>query len=156
MALTLGSNDFSADGPIPEQHTCKGPDLSPQLHWGGAPPGTKCFALVVTDPDAPDPKAPKTVWTHWILYALPSTATGLAQGVKRWELPPGTREGKNDWKATGWRGPCPPLGRHRYYFRLYALDEVTMDLGACDRARLEQVLTGHVLAVAELMGTFEK
>jgi Raf kinase inhibitor-like YbhB/YbcL family protein len=152
----LASADFAASGKIPALHTCKGADLSPELHWSGVPPGTKSLALVVTDPDAPDPAAPRVTWTHWLLYGLPPAATSLARGIKRWELPPGTREGKNDWQAAGWRGPCPPVGRHRYFFRLYALDEVTPDLGLPDRARLEQVLTGHVLEVALVFGTFEK
>jgi Raf kinase inhibitor-like YbhB/YbcL family protein len=156
MPLTLASADFPTGDKIPALHTCTGADLSPELHWSGAPPGTKSFALVVTDPDAPDPAAPKMTWTHWVLYALPATTTQLERGMKRHALPAGAREGKNDWKTPGWRGPCPPIGRHRYFFRLYALDEVTMDLNVPDRARLEQVITGHVLAVAELFGTFEK
>ncbi len=156
MSLTIASADFASGGAIPKLHTCKGADVSPELHWSGAPSGTKSFALVVTDPDAPDPAAPKMVWTHWMLYAMPATATGLARGIKRHELPAGTREGKNDSMEEGWSGPCPPIGKHRYFFRLYALDEVTPDLQSPDRARLEQVLTGHVLAVAEVMGTFQK
>ena len=156
MPLTLASADFAAQGKIPALHTGKGADLSPELHWSGAPAGTRSFALVVTDPDAPDPANPKVIWTHWLLYGLPASTAALPRGLKRWELPRGTREGKNDWQATGWRGPCPPIGKHRYYFRLYALDEVTPDLGGPDRARLEQVITGHVLEVAELVGTFEK
>jgi len=124
MSFTISSPNFTADGAIPRRHTCDGEDLSPALAWRGAPAGTKSFALVVDDPDAPDPKAPKMVWVHWVLHGIPADATGLAEGVKPAELPKGTREGLNDWKATGWRGPCPPIGRHRYYFRLYALDFV--------------------------------
>lgn len=156
MPLVLGSNDFPAQGELPRLHTCQGIDASPELHWSGAPAGTKSFALVVTDPDAPDPQAPKMVWTHWILYNLPASAAGLPRGVKRHALPEGAREGKNDWKEPGWKGPCPPIGRHRYYFHLYALDEVLPDLKLPDRARLEQVMTGHVLALAETFGTYQK
>src|SRR5947207_5389776 len=119
MTLTITSSAFQHNGSIPSQHTCDGPDTSPPLEWSGAPPGTKSFALIVDDPDAPDPKAPKMTYVHWVLYDLPAGATGIPVGGA---LPAGTREGKNDWKRTGWGGPCPPIGRHRYFFKLHALD----------------------------------
>src|SRR3989442_8201614 len=122
MALVLTSPAFADNGAIPKQYTCEGADISPPLNWSKAPQGTKTLALIVDDPDAPDPKAPKMTWVHWVLYDLPTAATGLPAGVARSALPPGTREGVNDWKRTGYGGPCPPIGRHRYFFKLYALD----------------------------------
>jgi Raf kinase inhibitor-like YbhB/YbcL family protein len=118
------------------------------------PAGTKSLALVVDDPDAPDPKAPKMTWVHWVLFDLPPTAVDLAEGVKA--LPPGTRDGTNDWHRTGYGGPCPPIGRHRYFFKLYALDRMLGDLGTPTKAQLEKAMEGHVLGRAELMGTYEK
>jgi hypothetical protein len=120
------------------------------------PAGTKSLALVVDDPDAPDPAAPKLVWVHWVLYDLPSSATSLAVGITAAHLPPGTREGLNDWKQPGWRGPCPPVGRHRYFHKLYALDIVLPDLHHPDKAALEKAMAGHVLAKAELVGTYQR
>ncbi len=152
--LRLTSPSFEPDREIPRRHTCKGEDVSPALAWSGAPSGTRSFALIVDDPDAPDPAAPKMIWTHWVLYDLPTGTTSLAEGVRSGALPPGTREGRNDWHATGYRGPCPPIGRHRYFHRLYALDTVLPDLHAPTRAALLAAMKGHVLASAELVGTF--
>ncbi|MCS7272145.1 MAG: YbhB/YbcL family Raf kinase inhibitor-like protein [Gemmataceae bacterium] len=154
MNLTLTSPAFSHGGEIPTEYTCEGPDVSPELHWTGAPAGTKSFALIVDDPDAPDPAAPKMTWVHWVLYNLPADCHSLPKDVR--QLPPGTREGLNDWKRTGYGGPCPPIGRHRYYFKLYALDTVLPDLGTPTKAQLEQAMQGHILARTELMGTYEK
>jgi Raf kinase inhibitor-like YbhB/YbcL family protein len=154
MALTITSAAFAAGGTIPAVHTCEGKDTSPALAWSGAPAGTKAFALIVDDPDAPDPKAPTMVYVHWVLYNLPADCIGLAEAVK--SLPAGTREGTNDWERTGYGGPCPPVGRHRYFFKLYALDAALPDLGAATKARLEAAMQGHVLEKAELMGTYEK
>jgi Raf kinase inhibitor-like YbhB/YbcL family protein len=154
MALTLTSSAFSHNGSIPREHTCEGGDVSPALSWSGIPDGTQSLALIVDDPDAPDPAAPKTVWVHWVLYNLPPTADGLLRGVE--ELPAGTRQGLNDWKRTGYGGPCPPIGRHRYFHKLYALDTVLPDLGNPDKRRLLEAMEGHVLAKAELVGTYQK
>jgi Raf kinase inhibitor-like YbhB/YbcL family protein len=120
------------------------------------PPGTKSLALVVDDPDAPDPRAPKMTWVHWILYNLPPGATGLVEGVRPGDLPGGTREGVNDWGRTGYGGPCPPIGRHRYFHKLYALDLVLPDLLRPTKAKLEKAMEGHILGRAELVGTYEK
>jgi Raf kinase inhibitor-like YbhB/YbcL family protein len=109
---------------------------------------------VVDDPDAPDPHAPKMTWVHWVLYNLPPSAPGLPEGVR--DLPAGTREGVNDWKRTGYGGPCPPIGRHRYFHKLYALDVVLPDLGWPTKAQLEKAMEGHILAQAELLGTYQK
>jgi len=156
MSFTLSSPAFDPGGEIPLRFTCEGEDVSPALAWSGAPAGTRSFALVVDDPDAPDPAAPQRTWVHWVLYDLPPDATGLAEGVASGALPPGTREGRNDWRRTGWGGPCPPIGRHRYFFKLFALDVELPDLGAPDAAALERAVAGHVLARAELVGTYQK
>lgn len=154
MALSLTSPAFSQGDPIPREYTCDGDDVSPALEWSGVPEGTRSLALVVDDPDAPDPKAPKTVWVHWVLYDLPPDAGGLPRDVR--ELPAGTREGLNDWNRTGYGGPCPPVGRHRYFHKLYALDTVLPDLGRPTKQQLLDAMEGHVLEEAELMGTYQR
>lgn len=156
VTLALGSTAFDSNGEIPRRHTCQGADVSPALSWSGAPAGTKSFALVVDDPDAPDPTAPKMVWVHWVAYNLPATATSLAEGVKAGGLPGGALDGLNDWGKPGWRGPCPPIGRHRYFFKLYALDTKLADLRRPTKALLLEAMQGHVLATAELVGTYRK
>jgi Raf kinase inhibitor-like YbhB/YbcL family protein len=158
MSLSLTSSAFTHQGEIPARYSCevKGREISPPLAWSGVPANAKSLALIVDDPDAPDPKAPKRTWVHWVLYDLPAAAGGLAEGVDPGHLPPGTREGKNDWGRTGYGAPCPPIGRHRYFFKLYALDAVLPDLGKPDKRRLEQSMEGHVLAHAELVGTYQK
>jgi Raf kinase inhibitor-like YbhB/YbcL family protein len=156
MAFQLTSPSFASQGEIPTKFTCEGADISPALAWSGVPEGTKSLALIVDDPDAPDPKAPKMTWVHWVLYNLPPAASGLPEGVKSSALPSGTREGKNDWKRTGYGGPCPPIGRHRYFHKLMALDTVLPDLGAATKADLEKAMKGHILAQVELVGTYEK
>ncbi len=152
----IRSTAFQENGEIPTRYTCEGDDVSPALAWSGAPAGARSLALVVDDPDAPDPAAPRTIWVHWVLYDLPPSATALAEAVARDRLPAGTREGLNDWRRTGWGGPCPPVGRHRYHFRLYALDAPLGDLGTPTRAKLDQAMKGHVLAQATTMGTYAK
>jgi Raf kinase inhibitor-like YbhB/YbcL family protein len=156
MTLRIESSAFVAGGEIPVAHTCEGKDTSPPLDWSGLPDGTGSLALIVDDPDAPDPKAPKTTWVHWILYDMPPTVTGLSAAIFAKDLPQGTREGLNDWKRSGYGGPCPPVGRHRYFHKLYALDTLLGDLGAPTKAQLEKAMHGHVLARAELMGTYQK
>ena len=156
VAFRLDSLAFAANGEIPAKHTCEGADVSPALSWAGAPAGTKSFALVVDDPDAPDPAAPKMVWVHWVAYNLPAGEVSLPEGVKAGGLPRGALDGLNDWKQPGWRGPCPPIGRHRYFFRLYALDTKLADLHRPTKARLLAAMKGHVLATAELVGTYRK
>ena len=155
MPLTLISSAFSPGGNIPVEHTCEGADRSPPLSWNGVPAGTKSLALIVDDPDAPDPAAPRMTWVHWVLYNLPPACTGLAEGVAS-ALPAGTREGFNDWKRTGYGGPCPPIGRHRYFHKLYALDIVLADLGKPTKVELEKAMYGHVLGQTELLGTYQK
>jgi hypothetical protein len=154
MALTLTSASFAHQGEIPTKYTCEGTDLSPPLAWSGAPTGTKSFVLIVDDPDAPDPKAPKMTWVHWVLYNIPTSVTELPEGVRT--LPPGTKDGLNDWKRTGYGGPCPPIGRHRYFHKLYALDTVLPAIDHATKLAVEQAMKGHVLAQTELIGTYQK
>jgi Raf kinase inhibitor-like YbhB/YbcL family protein len=156
MTLAITSPAFASSATIPPRYTCEGEDVSPPLSWDGAPAGTRSFALVVEDPDAPDPAAPRRTWVHWILVDLPADATGLPEDASRNGLPNGAREGRNDWNQRGWRGPCPPIGRHRYFFKLFALDTVLFELTEPTRGELERALAGHVLASAELVGTYEK
>jgi Raf kinase inhibitor-like YbhB/YbcL family protein len=156
MALELTSPAFAQGGEIPSLHTCEGKDRSPALEWRHIPRETASFVLIVDDPDAPDPKAPKRTWVHWVLYDLPPTTTALAEGIATSALPAGTREGLNDWRRTGYGGPCPPIGRHRYFFKLYALDAMLGDLALPTKGAVEQAMGGHVLASAELMGTYQK
>jgi Raf kinase inhibitor-like YbhB/YbcL family protein len=156
MALALTSSAFTQAGDIPKKYTCQGADVSVPLQWSALPPGTKSLALIVDDPDAPDPAAPKLTWTHWVLYNVPPAAAGLKEGIKPDELPKGALEGLNDWKRTGYGGPCPPIGRHRYYHKLYALDTVLPDLKRPTKAQLEKAMEKHVLEKFELIGTYQK
>lgn len=156
MPFALTSAAFEQGRSIPARYTCEGDDVSPPLAWSGAPEGTRSFALVVDDPDAPDPAAPRTRWVHWVVYDIPAGAEAIGEDARTNGLPAGAREGVNDWKRTGWGGPCPPIGRHRYFHRLYALDAGLGDLGRPTRPDLERAMRGHVLATAELVGTYEK
>jgi hypothetical protein len=153
--MQITSPAFAPNEAIPSLHTCEDRDVSPALSWSGAPADTKSFVLIVDDPDAPDPKAPQRTWVHWVLYNLPASATQLAENA-RGKLPEGALEGRNDWKQVGWRGPCPPIGRHRYFFKLYALDAKLADLNGPTKADVEAAMKGHVLANAELVGTYQK
>jgi Raf kinase inhibitor-like YbhB/YbcL family protein len=156
MSMSITSSSFPHNGVIPIRHTCEGHDTSPELLWTEVPAGTKSLALIMDDPDAPDPAAPKRVWVHWVLYNIPATNSGLAEGVPREDLSPGTQEGLNDWQRTGYGGPCPPIGNHRYFFKLYALDTVLPDLKHPTKAKLEEAMRGHVIATAELIGRYQK
>jgi Raf kinase inhibitor-like YbhB/YbcL family protein len=156
MSLEIVSQAFSNNQEIPAKYTCDGKDISPALEWSGFPEGTKSIALIVDDPDAPDPAAPKMTWVHWVLYNIPSSATGLPEGVRSQDLPQGTKEGLNDWKRTGYGGPCPPIGRHRYFHKLYALDTVLPDLGKPTKKDLEKAMEGHILAKAKLVGVYQR
>ena len=154
--LSLTSPAFAAGQPIPKKHTCEGGDLSPPLAWSGVPANAKSLALIVDDPDAPDPKAPQRVWVHWVLYNIPPATTALAEAASGRNIPSGAAEGMNDWTRSGYGGPCPPIGRHRYFFKLYALDDVLRTDKPLNKAALEAATKGHVLAQAELMGTYQK
>ncbi len=152
MTFTITSPAFPHEGDMPIEFTCDGNDLAPPLVWSGAPTGSQSLALVVDDPDAPDPAAPSHIWVHWVLYNLPPDSAGIAQGAAY--LPKGTREGRNDWRRVGYRGPCPPAGRHRYVFHLYALDAVLSDLRHPTKQALFAAMQGHVLGEAVLVGTY--
>ena len=152
----LSSSAFADLGEIPSLYTCEGRDVSPELRWSGVPPEAKSLVLIVDDPDAPDPNAPKMTWVHWVLYNLPPSIEGLPEAVGAAQLPPGTLEGCNDWKRTGYGGPCPPVGRHRYFHKLYALDAALPDLHAPAKELVEQAMSGHVLAQAQIVGTYER
>lgn len=156
MSLTLASASFSHNGLIPFLHTCDGHDHSPQLSWAGVPAHAQSLLLIVDDPDAPDPEAPKMTWVHWLLYNIPSHARELPEGVAAKDLPAGTLQGINDWKRTGYGGPCPPVGKHRYFHKLFALDIRLPDMKIPSKAALEKAMQGHVLAQAELIGLYQR
>ena len=154
--MKLTSTAFAADGGIPAKYTCVGADTSPPLAWSGVPAGTKSLALIVDDPDAPDPAAPKMTWVHWVLYNLPPDTASLAEGAGNRPVSPPAQTGLNDWSRPGYGGPCPPIGRHRYFFKLYALDVELRELDPANKATLEKAMEGHVLAKTEIIGTFQK
>lgn len=156
MTLSLKSVDFKHTGEIPDLFTCDGQNISPELNWADVPKNAKSLTLIVDDPDAPDPAAPKMVWVHWLLYNIPVSAMQLPKAALASTLPKGTLEGKNDWKKTGYGGPCPPIGRHRYFHKLYALDIVLQDLHEPNKAQLEKAMSGHVIAQTELVGTYQR
>ena len=145
MSLKITSTAFQPGGSIPSKYTCEDRDLSPPLAWSGAPPGTKTFALIVDDPDAPDPAKPQRVYVHWVLYNIPAATVALAENVSKKGLPRGAAQGKNDWGKVEYGGPCPPIGRHRYFFKLYALDTELTGLSAPTKSDLERAMHGHVL-----------
>jgi hypothetical protein len=157
MALVLKSPAFADKTAIPKQYTCEGADVSPPLSWSGAPQGTKSFALIVDDPDAPDPKAPKMTYVHWVVHNIPAATASLPEGAStRGGLPAGAVQGLNDWKRVGYGGPCPPIGRHRYFHKLYALDTDLPGLERPTKQQLLDAMKGHVLAEAQLVGTYQK
>lgn len=152
--MKLRSPAFMPHAEIPQRHTCEGADLAPALEWSGLPAGTASLVLIVDDPDAPDPAAPLQTWVHWVLYDIPPGTTGLPEGGK--PLPEGAHEGLNDWGRPGYGGPCPPVGRHRYFFRLHALNQRLPVMERPTRAAVDAAMRGHVLALAELVGTYRK
>jgi hypothetical protein len=153
MTFALHSPDFANGAHIPRAFTCDGEDRSPALEWSDAPAGTKTFALIVDDPDAP-----VGTWVHWVIYNIPGTARALAGAVeKKEQLADGSRQGRNDFHKTGYDGPCPPPGKaHRYFFKLYALSaELTLAPGA-KKYELESAMGPSVLAQAEWMGRYQR
>jgi hypothetical protein len=151
--MRLWSPAFEEGKPIPVAYTCDGKDVSPPLNWEGAPEGTRSFALICDDPDAP-----MGTWVHWVLFNIPADSTSLPEGVPTdAKLPDGARQGLSDFGRTGYGGPCPPRGKpHRYFFKLYALDTVLELEGNIRKADLERAMAGHVLAQAQLMGTYQR
>lgn len=153
--MRLSSPAFDHDGPIPARHTCDGQDLSPPLEWSDLPPGTMALALLVDDPDAPDPNAPKRVWVHWIAYNIPPAPPALPEGAGNQPPVGPICFATTDSGKPAYHGPCPPIGRHRYFFRLFALDSPLKNLGAdARRSDFEAALSGHVIGTAVLMGTY--
>jgi Raf kinase inhibitor-like YbhB/YbcL family protein len=156
MALILTSSAFQSNQPIPARYTCEGEDMSPPLAWSGLPANTKSLAIVIDDPDAPDPKHPQRVWVHWVVYNLPPDVHALPEDTGHGDLPAGALTGRNDWGRPDYGGPCPPIGRHRYFHKLYALDTVLPDLKHPTKGQLEHAMKGHILGQAELIGTYQK
>lgn len=154
--MELTSKSFVDQGDIPKKYTCDSKNISPELAWSDVPEGAKSFVLIVDDPDAPDPANPRMTWVHWILYNIPVTAVSLPEGVLKEDLPEGILEGLNDWKKTGYGGPCPPIGKHRYFHKLYALDIVLPDLGLPTKAKLEEAIEGHVLSQTGIVGLYQR
>lgn len=155
MTMTLTSDAFTDGEPIPARYTCSGADVSPPLAWTGIPAEARSLVLIIDDPDAPDPDAPKMTWVHWLVYNLPPDMTGLSEGITTNGLPPGAAQGLNDWQRDSYGGPCPPIGRHRYFHKLYALDVQLEALRKLDKAQLEAAMQGHILAQAQLVGTYQ-
>ena len=156
MTLILTSPVISNNGSIPIQYTCEGHDISPPLAWSDVPKGAKSFALIMDDPDAPDPNAPKMTYVHWVLYNIPGSTNQLPEDSNNAMLPAGILHGKNDWHKTGYGGPCPPIGKHRYFFKLYALDTILPDLHEPSKKELETAMKDHILEKSELIGTYKK
>ncbi len=156
MTLSITSTAFEEGGSIPTVYTCEGDDISPPLSFSGVPELAQTLVLIVDDPDAPDPKAPQTTWVHWVLYNISVSESGMVEDTARHGLSTGTSEGKNDWGRTGYGGPCPPIGRHRYFHKLYALAVKLPDLQAPTKAELERAMQGQVVATASLIGTYQK
>ena len=156
MALQITSPAFSQGGSIPSKYTCEGQDISPPLAWSGGPPNVKSYALIVDDPDAPDPAKPQRVYVHWVVYNIPASTASLPENGSKKGMPKGAVQGKNDWGKAEYGGPCPPIGRHRYFFKLYCLDTQLPDLGEATKASVEAAMKGHVIEQAELVGTYQK
>ncbi|HEY5993642.1 MAG TPA: YbhB/YbcL family Raf kinase inhibitor-like protein [Gallionellaceae bacterium] len=156
MPMSLHSPAFLNQHAIPARHTCDGMNTSPPLSWNGVPPGTRSLALIVDDPDAPDPAAPQMTFVHWVLYNIPPDTGGLEEGASPRDLPLAAEQGLNDWDDHTWGGPCPPSGRHRYFFKLYALNTTLPHLKHPTKGALEQAMRGHVLEQAELIGLYQR
>lgn len=156
MTFVLTSPAFDHHCEIPKRYTCEGADISPPLRWSGTPQGTKSFALILEDPDAPDPRAPKMTWVHWVVVDIPGDALELTENASALGLPRGAYQGLNDWKRAAYGGPCPPVGKHRYVHKLYALSTVLPDLGQPRAAQVLAAMKGHLIAQAQLIGMYEK
>jgi Raf kinase inhibitor-like YbhB/YbcL family protein len=156
MTLNLSSSAFAANGSMPTKYTCEGAGVSPPLAWRGTPANTKSFALIVEDPDAPDPAKPTRVVSHWVVYNIPAATTALAENVSKTGMPAGSAQGSNERGTQAYMGPCPPIGRHRYFFKLFALDSELTGLNNPKKADLEKAIQGHLLGTGELIGTYQK
>lgn len=155
MAMDLHS-EFAPQAEIPTRFTCEGENISPQLRWSGVPDGAQSLVLIVDDPDAPDPAAPQTTWVHWVVYNLPADSTGLPEAATAADLPAPASQGHNGWGKAAYGGPCPPIGTHRYFFKLYALDRKLEFAATPDKGAVVNAMQGHVLEQASLMGRYRK
>lgn len=156
MAFTITSSAFASNGSIPSKYTCEGTQTSPPVEWSGAPSGTKSFALIVDDPDVPDPAKPERTYVHWVVYNIPAGTTAIPENAAKSGLPSGAMHGYNDSRKQTYAGPCPPIGRHRYFFKVYALDTDLSFASPPTKADLLKAMQSHVLGNAELIGTYEK
>jgi len=157
MSFTITSPNFENMGEIPAKYTCEGKNISPELSWGNLPKGTMSLALISDDPDAPDPNAPQMTWVHWVIYNISTNATGLKEGILSADLPNGAIQGINDSKNIGYGGPCPPIGRHRDFFKLYALDSVLDNMvQPVKKSQLKEAMKGHIIEETQLIGTYKK
>lgn len=154
MGFVLQSDAFENGGEIPSKYTCEGVNVSPALHWHNPPAGTKCFALIVDDPDAPDPQDPQMTWVHWVVFNIPSQIFSLKENADVSSI--GAQEGVNDWHKIGYGGPCPPRGRHRYFFKLYALSQEISGIVRPTKQELEAAMHSLILGKAEIVGTYQK
>lgn len=150
-SLQIESPAFQNHSPMPAKYTCDGEDIPPPLQWGEAPEGTQSFVLIVDDPDAPDPRAPRQIWVHWLVYNIPASSRSLGP-----ELPEGALEGINDARIIGWGGPCPPRGEHRYFYKLYALDTVLVFRKPPTKPELLKAMKGHILSQGEMVGLYQR
>ena len=148
MVFELTSSAFKHQAAIPQKYTCDGQDISPPLGWSNVPAGVQSFALIVDDPDAP-----VGVWDHWLLFNLPAETQALPEQAA---VPAGSQPGKNSWGKLNYGGPCPPGGTHRYFFKLYALDTTLSLKAGATKKQLLQAMQGHILAQAELIGTYSR
>jgi len=151
--LHLESAAFKEGGAIPTAYTCKGANISPPLAWTGVPANAKSLAFIVDDPDAPDPAAPKKTVVHWVLFDLSPETKELPENASS-ALPPGAHQGANDMDNHNYHGPCPPIGRHRYMFKFFALDTAPELAEGSTKAQLEQAMHGHILMQTVLIGTY--
>lgn len=154
--FNLSSSAFAPNASMPAKYTCEGTNISPPLAWSGAPASVKSFALIVEDPDAPDPAKPTRVVSHWVAYNIPASATSLSENASNKGMPAGSAQGSNEGNKQVYMGPCPPIGRHRYFFKLFALDTVVTGLSNPKKADLEKAIQGHVVGNAVLIGTYQK
>ena len=156
MIFNLASSAFDPNASMPAKYTCEGTNISPPLAWSGAPASAKSYALIVEDPDAPDPAKPTRMVSHWVAYNIPASATSLSENASNKGMPVGSAQGSNEGNKPIYMGPCPPIGRHRYFFKLFALDTVLKGLNNPKKVDLEKAIQGHVVGNAVLIGTYEK
>ncbi|MFQ5450424.1 MAG: YbhB/YbcL family Raf kinase inhibitor-like protein [Nitrospinaceae bacterium] len=152
MTIRLASKAFKEGGPIPKIYTCDGADISPPLAWSGVPDKTRSLALIADDPDAP-----MGTWVHWVLYNLPGTLRQLPEKVPPLKkISNGALQGTNDFRRIGYGGPCPPGGTHRYFFKIYALDQDPGLQPGATKKQLLKAMEGHVLDQGQLTGTYRR